>query len=257
MLQGKALRGRAVLDLDAAEKIGNLAELVLDPASRRVAGLIVAHRQSLFGGARQIVLPAAIVHAVGPDAITVRRLGDAAFEMWQLSGLPRLSQITGRKVVSYSGKLLGVATDVLIDPADGRIIGYPLGSGRPTDALERWLAGEARRSPPDYVRADIDLRIGPSMILVPDDAVVHGDETAPAVGDATDRLPAKASAGWSDYVLDVEAPEDWDASDDVGVSEGLVQGGVEQPVGSAVERTAAVRSMSYRDDFVRGDGRTA
>jgi sporulation protein YlmC with PRC-barrel domain len=256
MLQGKTLRGRAVVDLDAAEKIGNLAELVLDPASRRVAGLIVSHRRSVFSGRRQIVLPAVIVYAVGPDAITVRRLGDAGFEMWQLSGLPRLSQITGLKVVSFSGKLLGVTTDVLIDPADGRIIGYPLGSGRPTHALERWLAGETGQSRPDYVRADADLRIGSSMIMVPDDAVVRAGESAPAADEAAERLPARAAASWSDYVLDVEAQDGWDAPDEGVVPEGPGQGGLDQPAGPAVERAAAVRPVAYRDGFTR-DGRIA
>ncbi len=256
MLQANELRGRAVVDLDVAEKIGALAELVLDPASQRVAGLIIAQRHSIFGSGRQIVLPAAVVHAVGPDAITVRHLGEASLEMWQLSGLPRLSQITGRKVVSYSGKLLGRVDDVLIDPADGRIVGYALGSGRPGRALERWLAGETKRPPPDYVRADVDLRVGPSIIMVPDDAVIRGDEAAAeTAADAGDRVPAAPSAGWSDYALDMEPRESWDAAPS-GAAE-LVYGGAERQAAPALERTAPMRPMAYRDGFARDDGRIA
>ena len=222
----------------------------------RRTGLGCAARSYSLPGSTAVVR-VVVVHAVGPDAITVRRLAEAGFEMWQLSGLPRLSQITGRKVVSYTGKLLGIIDDVLIDPSDGRIIGYALGSSRPTRALERWLAGETGRSRPDYVRADVDLRVGQSMIMVPDDAVVRaGEEPAPVPADAADRLTAATASGWSDYVLDVDSHDTWEAPPDV-TPEGPAYSGVERPVAPALERTASMRPTTYRDGFTQGDGRIA
>jgi sporulation protein YlmC with PRC-barrel domain len=241
MLRGNALRGRAVIDLDAAERIGELAELVLDPSSQRVAGLVVSHRQAMVGAARQLVLPASAVHAVGPDAITIRRAAESALDLWQFSGLPRLSQITGRKVVSYSGKLLGSIDDVLIDGDDGRIIGYALGDARPLQHLERWLRGESRPARPDYVRADADLRVGPEMVMVPDDALVRGADLA---DDQAPALPS-GSAGWSDFVLPPAEPEEWALpapEPDVPLT-----GTVGSPTTPLLERTAPMRRVVQRD----------
>jgi hypothetical protein len=39
MFRGKELYGRAVIDLDAVQEIGTLAELILDPVRHYVAGL--------------------------------------------------------------------------------------------------------------------------------------------------------------------------------------------------------------------------
>src|SRR5215208_1619405 len=210
MLRGKELRGRAVVDLDAAEKIGGLVEIVLDPASQRVAGLIVSEQPGGLGKGRQLVLPAPAVRAVGPDAITVRRGCEPGFELWQLSGLPRLSQLIGRKVVSYSGSLLGTIEDVLIDDADGRILGYALGKRKPLQGLERWLAGQTT-SLLDYVRADADLRIGATMVIVPDASVVRGADHVDDAPPATAAVPPAAAApGWSDFVLGLDGTDGYE-----------------------------------------------
>jgi sporulation protein YlmC with PRC-barrel domain len=244
MLRGKELRGRAVVDLDAAEKVGGLVEIVLDPASQRVAGLIVSQQPGGLGKGRQLVLPAPAVRAVGPDAITVRRGCEPGFELWQLSGLPRLSQLIGRKVVSYSGSLLGTIDDVLIDDTDGRILGYALGKQKPLQGLERWLAGETK-SPLDYVRADADLRIGPTMIIVPDEAVVRGaDRIDGAAATATPVSPAAAAPGWSDFALSLDGTDGYEPA----ALE--AERRVPSAVGSGVtelERTASMRSYTSQD----------
>jgi sporulation protein YlmC with PRC-barrel domain len=243
MLRGKELRGRAVVDLDAAEKVGGLVEIVLDPASQRVAGLIVSQQPGGLSKGRQLVLPAPAVRAVGPDAITVRRGCEPGFELWQLSGLPRLSQLVGRKVVSYSGKLLGTIDDVLIDEADGRILGYALGSRKPLQGLERWLAGQTK-PPLDYVRADVELRIGATMMLVPDEAVVR--ESDRTDGDAAAAVaPPAAAPGWSDFVLGLDGADGYAPSDELDAERR-----VPSTVGSGVtglERTAPMRSYTAHD----------
>ena len=55
--------------------------------------------------------------------MTVHRAGDAEAGA-SLEDLPRVSDLTGRKVVSDQGRLLGTVDDVLIDENDGRIVGY-------------------------------------------------------------------------------------------------------------------------------------
>ena len=50
-------------------------------------------------------------------------------EVVELDNLPRMSDIIGHKMVTQSGRLLGVIDDVLINRADGTIVGFVVGEG--------------------------------------------------------------------------------------------------------------------------------
>jgi sporulation protein YlmC with PRC-barrel domain len=173
MLRGTELRGRAVIDLSTTEQIGELTDIVLDPASQCVAGLIVAQRPSRVGPGRLFIVPASAVHALGPDAITVRDGGERDCNLGQLAHLPRLSQVIGLTVVGGSGTVLGVLDNVQIDPRDGRILRYPLRAAHFLKRLERWLSGETAELRWSYVGADAPLHVGHTRVTVPDVAVVH------------------------------------------------------------------------------------
>ena len=125
------------------------------------------------------------MHAIGPDALTIRRaanVGDGGDIGSHLDTLPRLSELTGRKMVSYGGRLLGTIEDALIDERDGRIIGYPLDANGLTSGLDRLFTLGLSGGHLEYVRADADLRVGAKLMVVPDEAIVTIDE---------DRLPAQ------------------------------------------------------------------
>ncbi len=181
MIRATNLHKRPVIDVDAGTRLGELSDLVLDPPRQRLVGLVVTPYQTSFSSGRQALLPASRLHGVRPDAITVRGAGELVFAMWHLPDLPRLSLLLGRTVASYSGTVLGVLDDVLIDEENGRIGGYPLRAAHFLGTLERWLAGESADRRWDYVRADADLRIDNTLIAVPDDAVVRGRVEATAL----------------------------------------------------------------------------
>jgi sporulation protein YlmC with PRC-barrel domain len=184
MLLGKDLHGRAVVDVDGAEKLGKVDDLILDPRQGRLAGLVVSESTALLGRAGvPVVLPASAIQAIGPDVVTVRR-GASDENGSALETLPHWSKLTGRKVVSQSGAVLGSIEDVVFDPADGRIRGYPLRAPGPGGGLDALLGGQAQRAP--YIRPDTDLRVGEDLVVVPDDAVVR-DEPGTA-----DSAPARA-----------------------------------------------------------------
>ncbi|HEV7216833.1 MAG TPA: PRC-barrel domain-containing protein, partial [Chloroflexota bacterium] len=172
MIRATTLRGRSVVDLDSAAKLGQLDELILDPEGRRVAGLVVSQGQSLLGDRHERLLPASTVHAIGPDALTVHGSGAESLDERRLAGLPRLSGMTGRKVVTHNGRMLGVIGDVLIGPEDGGIIGYALDAQGPGGRLEELFGANRRDTGGDYIRAESDLRVGQDLIVAPDDAVV-------------------------------------------------------------------------------------
>lgn len=190
MIRATQLSGRAVVDMDVAEKLGRVERIIIDPDARRVAGIQVSRRESLLGGATRTTLPATAVYAIGPDAITVRHAIDSGDDAERFDRLPRVSDLVGRKVISRDGRLLGLVADVLISGPDGRIVGYELTH---PDVLGRLSAlfGEGTPRPWPYLRADADLRTGRELIVAPDDAVSDWDEERAATPAEAARGPAQ------------------------------------------------------------------
>src|SRR5688500_15592913 len=172
MIRASELSGRPVVDIDAAEKPGRIDKIIVDPEARRVAAFLISHGGRLQKDKAPILLPAASVHAIGPDAMTVRHPAGVEGAAAHFDHLPRVSDIIGRKVVSRDGRLLGVVDDVLISGADGVIVGYQLGE---SSALGAFFGGRKHSRAP-YLRADVDLRTGRELIVAPDDALREWDE---------------------------------------------------------------------------------
>src|SRR5215210_1019155 len=141
MIRATELSGRAVIDIDAAERLGTIDKLILDPDGRRVAGFVVSRGSGFPGSKSQSIIPAAAVHAVGPDAVTVHQKGVAGSDTARLEKLPRGSDVIGRKIVSEDGRFLGKVSDVLIDRETGSITGYLLSEYTPSKKFEEMLAG--------------------------------------------------------------------------------------------------------------------
>src|SRR5262245_57765534 len=112
MIRASHLKGIPLVDIDRAEKIGEVGELFLDPEGQRVAGLGVRRGQSFLGGDALGLLPATAIRAIGPDAITAGGPAVGGTEP-RLAAMPRLSQVVGRKVVTEGGRVLGPIGDVL------------------------------------------------------------------------------------------------------------------------------------------------
>jgi hypothetical protein len=101
-------------------------------------------------------------------------------------------------MVTQSGRLLGVIDDVLINRADGTIIGFVVGEGV-RSKLEN-IFNPQRSRVHGYVRAEADLHVGKDLIIVPDDALIEGE---PIAHESDQKSPiAKTyeadSHGWED-----------------------------------------------------------
>lgn len=180
MIRASALHGRSVVDIEAAKKLGEVAALLIDLPGSRIAGLVIAPGKGFMGSRRDLFLPADTVHSIGPDAIMVlgpQTTGDEFAYLTALTALPRLSDLTGRKVVTESGVLLGELTDVLLDERDRSLIGYAF---HPTNTapLFTLLKRTVRSSSLAYVRADAEVHFGSALFVVPDDAVMRVEESA-------------------------------------------------------------------------------
>src|SRR5262245_43913290 len=93
MVKGSQLIGRAVIDIEAAERLGKIKQIIVQRDGERVAGFVVVHGETIVGtGGTWQMIPASAVYSIGPDAMTVRgsvmRQGLA-----ELENLPRMSDI--------------------------------------------------------------------------------------------------------------------------------------------------------------------
>jgi uncharacterized protein YrrD len=175
MIKGSQLVGRAVIDMEAAERLGKIKEIIVQRDGERVAGFVIVHGETMVGtGGKRRMIPASAVYSIGPDAMTVR--GSAMQELAELDNLPRMSDIIGHKMITQSGRLLGVIDDMLINRADGTIVGFVVGEGV-RNKLEN-IFNPQRSRVHGYVRADANLHVGKELIVVPDDALIEGDPGA-------------------------------------------------------------------------------
>lgn len=188
MIKGSQLIGRSVIDMEAAERLGKIKEIIVQRDGERVAGFIVVHGESILGSSgKRRMIPASAVYSIGPDAMTVR--GSSMQELAELDNLPRMSDIIGHKMVTQSGRLLGVIDDMLVNRADGTIIGFIVGEGV-RSKLEN-IFNPQRPRVHGYVRADADLHVGKELIVVPDDALIEGE---PSTHEADEKaMAAKTS----------------------------------------------------------------
>src|SRR5438477_10413185 len=128
MIKGSQLLGRSVIDMEAAQRLGKIKEIIVQRDGERVAGFIVAHGESIVGtGGTRRIIPASALHSIGPDAVTVHGSALKDQPAAELDSLPRMSDVIGHKMVTRSGRLLGSINDVLINPADGTIVGFAVG----------------------------------------------------------------------------------------------------------------------------------
>jgi uncharacterized protein YrrD len=175
MIRATELTGRAVVDMDAAEKLGRVDRIIIDPESRRVAAFRLSRGGVFFSNTTHVTVSATSVYAIGPDAITVRHAAESGDANTRFDDLPHVSDVVGRKVVSRDGRLLGVVHDVLISGADGQIVGYELADSDVKTRLTS-LFVDQKRPPGSYLRADADLRAGRHLIVAPGNAICRCDD---------------------------------------------------------------------------------
>jgi len=191
VLLGARLAGLPVVDIESATTIGRVRELMIDPRAHRVAGVIVRARHRLARAGDDLTVPADAVHFVGAHAVTLRPFARCHEHRVLLADYPTRAALLGRQVVSWSGRVVGVVLDVLVDRWTGAVEGYVVAwRGGPPGGFG--LPSARGASVMDYVRPDEGVRIGPRLVVAPDSAVVRGARFSGRV--AVDRL--EEPTGW-------------------------------------------------------------
>jgi len=154
-MRADELKGRAVLALSNAEKVGQVEDVLFDAQFRRVLGFRVK-RGGLFKQAQALLRDS--VTSIGADALTVQSpdaVNDEA-RFADLAHASTLSQVEQTKVITESGELLGTIAHLEIDGDARTVTGYLLASS---------LKDRMLRRTPEVVRVEEVLRLGEGGIM--------------------------------------------------------------------------------------------
>jgi uncharacterized protein YrrD len=160
-MQANELKGRGVLALSNAEKVGQVDDVLFDSEFRRVLGFRVK-RGGLFSKAQALLRDS--VTSIGAAALTVQSpdvINDEE-RFADLAHASTLSQVEGTQVVTEGGELLGSIAHLEIDDDARNVTAYTLSSS---------LRDRVMRHDTKSVKADEVLRLGEGGIMVVPDAV--------------------------------------------------------------------------------------
>jgi sporulation protein YlmC with PRC-barrel domain len=166
------------------------------------------------------VIPSEAVHAIGPDAVTIRQSAVAGTDTTRLEALPKGSDVIGRKVVSEEGRFMGKVNDVLINRKDGHIVGYLLSEHTPGKKLEAVTGGDKKRRETPYLPADAKIKAGRDLIVASEESVNYewiDDEES----DIPESGPSMRRWGYGAPASPIEAgtSSDWSGTRDEDIRE--------------------------------------
>ncbi len=166
----KALKGLAVVAVQDGQRLGEVSDVLLSPAERRIVRLQVSSG-GLFGG-RTTQVEMGAVSSVGPDAVMIPSRDVVRAEAEETSReLLSLSEFTNLRVVSDQGRLVGTVAGAEVETPSGRLLTVefaPVGlSG---------LFGRRQSVPIDRV-----ISIGRDVVVVPESAAQESPDTEPEV----------------------------------------------------------------------------
>ena len=129
MRKSKQFQGMNVVSLEEGQQIGAIGGLVINPAQKNVAALIIEQK----GWFReQKFIPFSKVHSIGEDIITIDRINRAE----KGTSLPEILKlfkdrvnVIGSRLVAENGTALGMVDEYYIDLQTGNIVGLEFSGG--------------------------------------------------------------------------------------------------------------------------------
>ena len=119
-MRAKIIRGFPVVNLEDGSMLGKVQELLVDPAEKKVAALLVGEKGFLKG--RSHFIPYSRVNNIGKDVITVEPEKQlvTADDQAQLENLKKYSFL-GNNVITEDGDYLARIQDYTFNPQSGKI----------------------------------------------------------------------------------------------------------------------------------------
>jgi uncharacterized protein YrrD len=155
------LVGKPIVSAANGERVGRVADVLLDRESCRTVGLVLA------GGlmSSEHVLPYSDVQVVGKDAI-VARSGEGLMgpKQWRAQGVDtaRSSSLRNKRVMTSTGRQLGAVNDVYLDEATGAVEALEVSGSRMGGLMQR----------KSVLPQSAALTIGPDAIVVSEDTAL-------------------------------------------------------------------------------------
>ncbi|PZD72096.1 hypothetical protein C1752_03950 [Acaryochloris thomasi RCC1774] len=111
------LHKRLVIDRQTSENVGHLSQLLLDAPSQKIVGFYCGG--GLFGGGRQ-AFSWDQIESIGDDSIVVTG------KQWEpeFEGTGPMEAPIGHELWTDTGNQMGKVTDLLFDPATGKVTHY-------------------------------------------------------------------------------------------------------------------------------------
>ena len=158
-MKASDLKGRAVVTLSDAIKVGRVTDVLFDAEYRQVLGFRI--KAGTFS--RQEAVSRANVTGVGHAAVTVRSPDVINVEdrLSDLVGAVPFSRARGTKVVTEGGELLGTISEIELDDEARTVTAYRLAPR---------LGDRLRRREPRIEAAQV-LRLGEGGLMIVPDAV--------------------------------------------------------------------------------------
>lgn len=161
-MKASDLKGRAVVVLSDAVKVGHVDDLLFDAQYREVLGLRVKKGGLL---SESEALLRSNVASVGADAVTVPSpdVINAENRFQELTGAATLTQAQGTRIVTEGGTLLGTVSDVELDEQVSKVTAYLLNAP---------LLDRIRGHIPQVAAQDV-LRLGEGGIMIVSDSTAE------------------------------------------------------------------------------------
>jgi len=153
-MKASELKGRAVVTLSDAAKVGYIDDILFDADLRRVLGFRI--KRSTFGKVEGVTR--GNVAAIGVDAVTLPspEVINDELRFTELHGASSLERAHGTKVVTEGGRLLGTIGDLTLNDDAESVVSYTLA----VPLLER-----LRHREPTF-KAEQVLRLGEGGIMI-------------------------------------------------------------------------------------------
>ncbi|MDQ0285322.1 uncharacterized protein YrrD [Desulfofundulus luciae] len=186
MRKSKQFTGMPVISLQEGQQIGVVRGLVVDPEKKAVAALII-EQKGWFK--EQKYIPFSRVHSVGENVITVDRSSNAERGA-KLPDIVKLVKdrigITGARIVTENGTLLGQVDEYYVDLEAGDIVGLEFSGG----FLDSVISGRA------FLDTAFVRTIGREVIVTSNEALANVIKIEGGLAESLRQLQKSTSQAW-------------------------------------------------------------
>lgn len=186
MRKSKQFIGMPVISMEEGRQIGTVRGLVVDPAQKAVAALII-EQKGWFK--EQKFVPFIRLHSVGENAITLEH-SSSAQRAAKLPDVVRLARertaVLGARLVTESGTSLGQVDEYYVDLESGNIIGLEFSGG----FLNSMMEGRA------FLDSEFIRTIGKEVIICQNEALDNIVRMEGGLQETVRRVQKSTSQAW-------------------------------------------------------------